>query len=143
MPPRLVGGRVPQERINYMVEKLIRVRNLTNQAMTILQPYFQIPSHIRDADEHLTNQQKALIDRNDALITNLMEKVHRRYKDICKESGAGFKQSRLAHAIQRAEKLYFEIYKEQWGGYALYDEIAVEKKLTDFQAYLNSLNLHL
>ncbi len=73
----------------------------------------------------------------------MMEKVHRRYRDICRNSGAGFKQSRIAQVIQRLGKLYFELYKEQWGGYALYDEINIEKKLMDFYSYINTVNLHL
>ncbi len=66
----IVGGRVPQERIDYMVEKLITVRTLTNQIMSILNPFFQIPVRIRDAEQHLTSQQRGVIDRSDAIINS-------------------------------------------------------------------------
>lgn len=137
---RIEGGRVPQERINYIVERLIRVRNSVNTIMTVMNPYFQIPFRTRDPDQHLTDQQKAVVDRHDVLIQDLMEKIERRYRELCKGSDA-FKNSYLARNVHRLEKLYLEIYREQWGGYALYDEISVETKLRAFHFFINRVNL--
>lgn len=139
---RVVGGRVPQEKITYLIEMLTRARNITNHVMTILDPYFQIPSRIRDQDEHLTAQQRSIIERDDLRIKNLMDKIERRYRELCKHQSA-FKNSHLARSIHHLEDLYMEMYREQWGGYQLYDEINIEVKLRAFHIYINTIVLEM
>lgn len=130
-----------QDSINYILERINRVKNLTNQIMVHLDPYFQIPFRYRDYEEHLTENQMAIVDRNNRLIDNLMEKIYGKYRELCRGSSA-FKQSPLGTAVNHLQKLHFKIYEELWGGYRLYDDIAVENKLRDFHQFVNSIQLH-
>lgn len=134
------GGRFSQEHIDYMIHRLARVKHLFNQCMTILTPFFEMPPETRNPDESLTDMERSIIQENDLIISDLMEKVHRKFRDVSRHNPA-FRQSEFYKEIRNIQHLYFYIYREQWGGYQYYDDIDIEKYLIPFYHYINRVHI--
>lgn len=128
------GGRVSQEAINYIIERIARIRIAFNQSMDILNQFFEIQD--RDPEEHLTHIERDVVDDNDMLVHDLLQEIQRQTKYLSKNH-SGFSRSQLARYVHELQERYFAIYKELWGGYKYYDDIGVEPMLRSFHQCIN------
>lgn len=138
---RMRGGRLDQQHIDYITIRLANVRNLINQCMVILEPFYANSN--ADPEEDLSAAERLTIENNTMIIDANMEEIAQKYRELSRgPGGAHFKSLDFSKVVRKTKKVYMELYEELYGGYNYYDvDAGIQPFVVKFYEHMNTIHM--